>query len=317
MSFGDSIKSLLDTYANCISLLKAFGHGREEDGSVDSEHRRSHLRKSIKADRSSIKHAYSSRLSTTGDRLRKGDARAVSALDRVLKKLKGAITNLLRLSSKKDGLDLDYQSLMSLSNGSRTEAIKAIDSLSRRLSNPSRSSAASSKTRASSKTSSSRRKPKSPSNPGSPSSRPAKKAQPENAKEKSLVVAQNGQVASKDRKKGPEKIRKKPQPVTPPPSKSPDTKSEAKRSQPMSRDPTRPRTPKLAEENRISILSFASDSTKLGEIPQRRWQSVMHYSATDPDGDEYNVRPTFPLKPYTVEVKEKRFFGLFSRKRGA
>ena len=69
--------------------------------------------------------------------------------------------------------------------------------------------------------------------------------------------------------------------------------------------------------NRISILSFASDSTKLGEIPQRKWQSVMQYGETDPDGDEYNVRPTFPLRPYTVEVKEKRFFGLFGRKRGA
>ena len=73
MSFGDSIKALLDTYANCISLLKAFGRGREEHGSVNSEHLRSHLRKSLKSDRSSIKRAYSSRLSTSGDRLRKGD----------------------------------------------------------------------------------------------------------------------------------------------------------------------------------------------------------------------------------------------------
>jgi hypothetical protein len=55
----------------------------------------------------------------------------------------------------------------------------------------------------------------------------------------------------------------------------------------------------------------------LGEIPQRKWQSVMHYPANDPDGNEYNVRPTFPLKPYTVEVRERRFFGLFSRKREA
>jgi hypothetical protein len=76
-----------------------------------------------------------------------------------------------------------------------------------------------------------------------------------------------------------------------------------------------PKKLEAAMDNRISILSFASDSTKLGEIPQRKWQSVMQYGEIDPDGDEYNVRPTFPLKPYTVEVKEKRFFGLFSRKR--
>ncbi|KAH6850830.1 hypothetical protein B0I37DRAFT_122629 [Chaetomium sp. MPI-CAGE-AT-0009] len=320
MSFGDSIKSLLDTYANCISLLKAFGRGRDEDDSVNSQNPRSHLRKSLKADRSSIKRAYSSKLSVSGDRLRKGDARAIAALDRVLKRLKGAITSLLRLSSEKDGLDLDYQSLMALSNGSKTEAIKAIDSLSRRLSGPSGSSvASSSRTKASSKASSSRRKLKSPSDPESPSSQPAKKSQPEHTKKKPVAVAQDEREASKDRKQPAKKIRKRPQPVTPPPppSKLPDPKHETKSPQTTIQAPTRPKTPNLVMPNTISILSFASDSTKLGEIPQRRWQSVMHYSATDPDGDEYNVRPTFPLKPYTVEVKEKRFFGLFSRKRGA
>lgn len=78
MTFGDSIKSLLDTYANCISLLKAFGRGREEDGSVNSEKQRSHLRKSLKSDRSSIKRAYSSKLSASGDRFRKGDGECAS-----------------------------------------------------------------------------------------------------------------------------------------------------------------------------------------------------------------------------------------------
>ncbi|KAH6640875.1 hypothetical protein F5144DRAFT_114474 [Chaetomium tenue] len=326
MSFGGSIKSLLDTYANCISLLKAFGRGREEDGSVNSEKQRSHLRKSLKSDRSSIKRAYSSKLSASGDRFRKGDARAVSALDRVLKKLKGAITSLLRLSDKKDGLDLDYQSLMTLSNGSRADAIKAIDSLSRRLSGPSRSSvASSSKTKSSSKTSSSRHNARSASRPRSVSSRPTKKPRPKHAKETPAPAPKDGRETSKDRKQGTEKLRKRPQPVTPPPSKSPDTKHEhddtkheheAKLPQTTIRRPASPGMSQLAVPNRISILSFASDSTKLGEIPQRKWQSVMQYGAIDPDGDEYNVRPTFPLKPYTVEVKEKRFFGLFSRKRG-
>jgi hypothetical protein len=43
----------------------------------------------------------------------------------------------------------------------------------------------------------------------------------------------------------------------------------------------------------------------------------MHYSVAESDADEYNVRPMFPLKPYTVEVRERRFFGLFSRRREA
>jgi hypothetical protein len=78
-----------------------------------------------------------------------------------------------------------------------------------------------------------------------------------------------------------------------------------------------PKTPRTTAPNRVSILSFSSDSTKLGEIPQRKWQSVMHYSVAESDADEYNVRPMFPLKPYTVEVRERRFFGLFSRRREA
>jgi hypothetical protein len=73
MSFGDGIRALLDTYANCVSLLKAFGRGREEEGAVDVQHRRSRLRKLLKTDRSLVERAYSSRLSESGSRFRKGD----------------------------------------------------------------------------------------------------------------------------------------------------------------------------------------------------------------------------------------------------
>lgn len=77
------------------------------------------------------------------------------------------------------------------------------------------------------------------------------------------------------------------------------------------------------------MLSFSSDSTKLGEIPQRKWpqqrSEMVRYSSTsdDPNDDgggdstAYGVRPMFPLRPYTVEVKERRFLGWFSRKREA
>lgn len=74
--------------------------------------------------------------------------------------------------------------------------------------------------------------------------------------------------------------------------------------------------------NRISIMSFSSDSTKLGEIPQRKWQPSHRSlyitttgSPSEEEEDEYNIKPVFPLKPYTVEVKEKgRFWGLFARR---
>jgi hypothetical protein len=73
MAFGDNIKALLDTYANCISLLKAFGRSREDHGTVNAQHEHSRLRKALKSDRSLVERAYSSKLSETGSRLKKGD----------------------------------------------------------------------------------------------------------------------------------------------------------------------------------------------------------------------------------------------------
>ncbi|KAK4151310.1 hypothetical protein C8A00DRAFT_45466 [Chaetomidium leptoderma] len=318
MAFSDSVGALLGTYANCISLLKAFGRGREEGGTANSHHDHSHLRKSLRSDRSLVERAYSSKVSESGSRFKKGDARAKTALDRILKRLRTAVTSLLRLSSKKDGLDLDYESLMTLSNASRADAIKAIDSLSRRLASPSRSSVvSSSSTKASSKASPSRHKHKPPSNAEASTTKPKKAGRQENSpSKKPPPTIEEGKTPNRPPKADAARLRKSPPPLAlsppPPPPKSPDSKHQARTPRAVSANP---KSPKLAEPNRISILSFASDSTKLGEIPQRKRQSVMRYSAIDPDGDEYNVRPMFPLKPYTVEVRERRFWGLFSRKR--
>jgi len=130
------------------------------------------------------------------------------------------------------------------------------------------------------------------------------------------VAAKEGKATKRPRKT--ERLRKGAPAVSPPPAKPANTKHQAQPSQALILCSENPRLPQTAGRNRISILSFASDSTKLGEIPQRKWQSAMHYTATDSD-DGYNVRPVFPLKPHavTVEVRERRFFGLFGRKREA
>ncbi|KAK4241223.1 hypothetical protein C8A03DRAFT_12488 [Achaetomium macrosporum] len=321
MTFGDGIKALLDTYANCISLLKTFRRGRDESavGSVGAQQQHSHLRKCLKSDRSLVERAYSSRVSESGKRFKRGDARAMTAMDRILKRLRDAITNLLRLSSRQDGLDLDYESLMSLSNASRVEAIKAIDSLSRRLGSPSRSSVASSSSKKSAKSSSAARhkhKRGSSSTTGSSASKQTKATRQQDLpSRKPRTTAKEGKTSSRQPKRkaeDAERLRNGPPPLSRPPPTVQDTQTQAPISRIMSPSPE---ASKSAWANRISILSFSSGSTKLGEIPQRRWQSVMQYAATDPDGDEYNVRPMFPLKPYTAEVKERRFWGLFSRRR--
>ena len=78
MAFGASIRALLDTYANCVSLLKAFGRSSRDDpdggAEVDPRQRdHSRLRKSLKSDRSLVKRAYSSKLSEWGSRFKEGD----------------------------------------------------------------------------------------------------------------------------------------------------------------------------------------------------------------------------------------------------
>jgi len=67
MAFGESVTALIDTYSNCLKLLKAFNR---RNGSEDEVL----LRKSIKSDRAKVRRAYSSRLSERGDRLEKGDS---------------------------------------------------------------------------------------------------------------------------------------------------------------------------------------------------------------------------------------------------
>ncbi|KAK4127716.1 hypothetical protein N657DRAFT_565588 [Parathielavia appendiculata] len=327
MAFGDSIKTLLETYANCISLLKAFGQTRQDNGSLDARHQNSRLRKSLRSDRSLVERAYSARLSEAGSRLKEGDARAITALDRILKRLRNAIRSLLHLSGKRQhSLDLDYRSLMSLSNASRTGAIKAIDGLSRRLASPSRISVASPSTKASSKGFSSRGERESQSRAGSATHKsltarkPLKKPKREGSPSKKSPLAVKGVKGTKKATKGePERARKSLPFSSAPPPISPEKEAQMQTSQVMrssAKSPEASKT-KTAVPNRISILSFSSDSTKLGEIPERKWRSMMHYSPKDPDADEYNVRPMFPLKPYTVEVRERRFFGLFNRRRPA
>ena len=74
MGFGDSVAALLETYLNCLSLLKAFKY-HEGKNSLGAEDQKSQLRKSLKADRASIERAYAARLSESGHRLEKGDGK--------------------------------------------------------------------------------------------------------------------------------------------------------------------------------------------------------------------------------------------------
>ncbi|KAK3373715.1 hypothetical protein B0T24DRAFT_679124 [Lasiosphaeria ovina] len=309
MGFGDSVAALLETYSNCLSLLKAF---KRKGGNqlIEAEDRRAHLRKSLKSDRALVERAYSTRLSRSGSRLSKGDAPAVSALGRILKKLRAAIANLLRFSSTKQGLDLDYQSLMSLSNSSRVDAIKAIDRLSRRLDSPSRSSVVTSSSKTSSSPSASSRHKRHSSSSPDEAPRKSKTASPESTPKKASSSSSSKDGKAVGKPKPESRAKNPPAEKSRPAAKTSHrrTGSGEKRAPPPAPPETAPPLP-----NRISFISISTDSTKLGEIPERKLRR--RYPAADSSSDEYNVAPMYPLKPYTTEVKERRFWGMFGRNR--
>lgn len=65
--------------------------------------------------------------------------------------------------------------------------------------------------------------------------------------------------------------------------------------------------------NRMSFMSFASGSTRLGEMSDRKW--LAQHTIPEANSDEYDVPVLYPLKPYKPEVKEKKFLGLFGRRK--
>ena len=77
MGFGDSVAALLETYANCLKLLKAFNDGK---GDGDSLSEGQLLRSSIKSDRAKVRRAYSTQRSVAGSRFEKGDRKSVCCL---------------------------------------------------------------------------------------------------------------------------------------------------------------------------------------------------------------------------------------------
>ncbi|TPX15133.1 uncharacterized protein E0L32_004691 [Thyridium curvatum] len=303
MGLGDSVAALLDTYSRCLELLKSSvtkSGGGVGSGDGRSDHSR--LRRSIRSDRGQIHKTYSSRLSEAGSRFEKGDGRSRSALRRILEKLKAAIANFLS-SRKGHGpvATLDYRSLMSLSNSSRAEAVRAMDQFSYRLSSTASkrsSSVASSSSRRPSKSTSQKRHSRSSSKSSSSltKARPSKEgAGVLKRKSKSLEHLKKDSVTSS---KAPIDVSKARQ--TTPTPKSHGKSQEAHRS-----------SPSRETYHRISIVSIATDSTKLGEIPERKWRRRLEH---DTSSDEYNVRPIYPLKPYQQpEPKRKGFFGLFKR----
>lgn len=76
MTFSSSVDALLEFYSTCISLLKTSKSKSGGDGAGAGAARdREQLRRSMRSDRAQVRRAYSSGLSESGSRFRKGDGK--------------------------------------------------------------------------------------------------------------------------------------------------------------------------------------------------------------------------------------------------
>lgn len=317
MGLGTSVSSLLETYDNCISLLKAFKRRDKQDGSrkgkgTKPSDQQALLKRSLKTDRKKVERAYSSRVSASGDRFEKGDTKALSSLGRVIQKLNTAIANLIRTASKGPGAGLDYQSLMSLSNSSRSQAIKTFDQLSRRLdSRSSRSSVASTTSSKSSRTSKSSSSKASKTTSSSSKSSGASKSSDGTKRKKSSKAPKKQDhktVHKEPRREEAGRLGERP-PLRMEMSIATPLLDAMDHSPEHSARSSLRRRPSFA--NRFSLISMSSDSTRLGEIPERKWHR--RYDGPGLGLDEYNTPVMYPVRPYQPQVKERRFLGLFRR----
>ncbi|KAK7749872.1 hypothetical protein SLS53_000454 [Cytospora paraplurivora] len=313
MDFGTSVSALLETFDNCISLLKAFRRPSKDNGSRKvhrSSNQQSLLRHSLKTDRKKVERAYSSRLSEAGSSFEKGDSKSISALSRVLRKLNAAIAKLMRLASKGESPDLDYQSLMSLSNASRLQAIKTFDRLSHRISSKSSGTSvvAPEKVSRSSKTAKTSASPGDKVNDVPPSSSASSKDDRRRGDPKLSRGRGHGHGrgndarARKSRSKGrrsrtdhdhdhdqmPPGTLVSLAPPTPP--LAPPLEPTVRNSDGDGADGAASkahqgrRTTASSLKNRFSLISMSSDSTRLGEIPERKWHR--RYDPLDGSVDE-------------------------------
>lgn len=254
----------------------------------------------------------------------------------------------MRLASKGESPDLDYQSLMSLSNASRLQAIKTFDQLSHRIG--SKSSGAS--VVAPEKTSRASKTAKTSASPGDkvydvpPSSSDSSKDERRRRDPKLSRGHGHGHGhgrgndarARKSRSKGRgSRIDHDPDQMPPNTllSLAPTIPPQAPLAPPL--DPTirnsdgdgdgadgaaskthhgrRATAATSSLKNRFSLVSMSSDSTRLGEIPERKWHR--RYDPLDGSVDEYNTPIMYPIRPYQAPppttTKGGRFLGLFRR----
>lgn len=258
-------------------------------------------------------------------------AEAHSCLSAILFRLNAGFVSVIERFTRGRSSSADYQVLLNLSNASRLEAINTFEQLSHRLSRSSLALVHSPEKQPARKSARSSHKKSTPVN------RP-KHSRSKSAPEPTLaptplgpaspdgwVRPKNGRKSSSSSTRSSTPKRSSPKmpqaPPSPPPKKSIQPEAPTRTAPPppiqayipshqIQIRPTPSPLSSARRDKRKSIMSFASDSTKLGEIPEHKWARPAQF---DEKGG-FEIRTYYPLEPYQEPEKKKGMFGRLFRR---
>ncbi|KAE9379286.1 hypothetical protein N431DRAFT_540904 [Stipitochalara longipes BDJ] len=318
--FHDAVSTLLEAFGRGIDIIRSQRGRRRRDQlalETTKKNAETHLSKSLKKNRIDVKNAYGRDLALHGPGFAVGDAEAHSSLSAILFRLNAGFVSVIERFTRGRSTSTDYQALLNLSNASRMEAINTFEQLSQRLSRSSLALVPSGTDKAQAKHRTHQRRRKASSSTGH-----VKHSRSKSAPDLSLtplgpansdgwVRPKAGRKISSDSKSSGTSGSSTPRrssPKTQPPQASTSTdRTLPPRVVPQLRGT--PASHAINMENRNSIRSFATDSTKLGEIPEHKWARPSKI-----DAGQFPVRMYFPLEPYQEPEKQKSRFMRFFRR---
>lgn len=217
-----------------------------------------------------------------------GDARR--ALRRISRRLLDALDGLLdRRSKSAGGPRPDYSSLCSLSNTSRIRAIETIDALSARLDKATGMAGHAGVSPDERRRTLKQKKRRKATD--TQQARPEKKLRSNKSRRDETASAARKEATGKSQKDKQHRQGREGHGIT------------------LARASDR-------HDRRISRRSSSSDSTKLGLIPEHEWPQG-HETWDSEEEQHYNVRPTYPLRPFHTSParteRRKGFWGFLRR----
>ncbi|KAL3424769.1 hypothetical protein PVAG01_04050 [Phlyctema vagabunda] len=319
------VSSLLEAFSQGKEILKVQRWRRKENRraiDVKQKGAETKLSKSLGKDRLQVKDAYGKDLSRYGHDFAAGDAEAQSSLSAILFRLNAGLVSVIEMFTRGRSSSADYQRLLNLSNTSRIEAIKTFSELSSRLSRSSLDLAPVNKH--STSTSRNKRKHKSSKSFGKDSSS-NKRSRSRNVPDLSITALgpanSDGWIRPKAGRKSSSNSTPKhsSRSVTPRQSRSKNHTQALQQAvaspvpvlPPVENEPIPKARARARMDNCKSIMSIASGSTKIGEIPEYKWIKPSFDMA---ESTNYPVTVFYPTGIYEEPSKPRsRLARLFRR----